>query len=84
MLNIYDVTEKLIGNIDPIGETNTDNERFENLKVMADLVCKLLEDIAFVYHNNKNANEHSRTIAMRYSKQFIKNIADDYQDIIDS
>ena len=33
-----DIIKKLIGNINPIGETNTDNERFENLKELCYLV----------------------------------------------
>ena len=37
-----DVVKKLIGKINPIGETNTDNERFENLKAMCELVNNLI------------------------------------------
>ncbi|GAI86093.1 unnamed protein product, partial [marine sediment metagenome] len=39
---LYTVVKKLIGNINPVGETNTDNERFENLKIICELTNKLL------------------------------------------
>ena len=35
-IDVYKVVKKLIGEIDPIGETQTDDERFENLKAMTD------------------------------------------------
>jgi len=47
-MEIHDAVKKLVGEIDPVGETNEDNRRYENLKVMADLVDKLLTDIDYV------------------------------------
>jgi len=44
-MEIHDVVKKLIGPIKPVGETNEDNRRFENLKDMAILVEKLVSDI---------------------------------------
>ena len=58
-MEIYDVVKKLVGKIDPIGETNTDNQRFENLKVMTELVDNLLTDIACV-RMEKGRHEYSR------------------------
>lgn len=36
-MDIYEVVTKLVGPIDPAGETHTDKKRFENLKVMCDV-----------------------------------------------
>lgn len=49
-----EIVKKLIGQIQPVGETNTDNERYENLIKM----CGLIEDLAADV--NKVASEVSR------------------------
>ena len=68
-MEIYDVTVKLVGPINPIGETQTDNERFENLKTMTDLVDKLLTDIDAVI-SNKSRHEFSMKKAGEYADEF--------------
>ena len=44
-MDIHEIVKKLVGEIEPVGETNIDNARFENLKVMAELIGKLIFDI---------------------------------------
>lgn len=70
-MDIYEIVTKLVGRINPVGETNTDNERFENLKVMCELVEKLIVDIDTVGYSNKNAYEFSKKRAAEYSEKFI-------------
>lgn len=41
----YDVIKKLLGPIEPIGEANTDEKRYENLEETIDVVNKLLFDL---------------------------------------
>jgi hypothetical protein len=41
-MELYEVVNKLVGPIEPIGETNADNLSFENLIAMTNLVDKLL------------------------------------------
>jgi hypothetical protein len=36
-MEIYDVVNKLVGPIMPVGKTETDETRFENLRVMTEL-----------------------------------------------
>lgn len=67
-----DVVKKLIGNINPVGETNTDNERFENLKEMCELVNNLIECIDDVSYNNRNSHEASIKRASVYASDFLK------------
>jgi len=73
-MELYNVVTKLIGPVDPAGETNTDNERFENLKVMTDLVNRLLTDIDTVAYNNKDKKEFSKKRAADYAINFYKQI----------
>ena len=69
-MNIYDVVIKLIGNIKPIGETNIDNDRFENLKIMTELVDELLTDIDRVAYRYKNNHQDSMKRASDFARKF--------------
>ena len=66
-----DVVKKLIGKINPIGETNTDIERFENLKAMCELVNNLIIDIDDMAYQNKDAREFSVKRASEYASNFL-------------
>lgn len=67
-----EITKKLIGEIRPVGETNTDKERFENLEAMCGLVQDLLGEIITV-SLNKDRQEHSLKKAGEYAHNFIYN-----------
>lgn len=41
----HDLVKKIIGKINPIGESNIDEQRFENLKEMCHLAEMILMDI---------------------------------------
>lgn len=58
-MELYDVVKKLLGEIEPVAETNTDNARFENLKATTELVDKLLTGIGGVAYGFKNRHEYS-------------------------
>jgi len=58
----YKVITKLIGPINPVGETHIDTGRFDNLKVMTDVVEMLLIDIDKVTAN-KDRHEYSMNLA---------------------
>lgn len=68
-MEIIDVVMKLTGPVDPIGETNTDAKRLENLKQLTslteELVCKI-DKIAYEYQNNHQAS--MRLAAIHCSK----------------
>lgn len=68
-MEMYDVVKKLVGEIHPIGETNTDDARFENLKEMTELVDKLLTDIDDVaYEATRHEYGHQR--AGKFASKF--------------
>ena len=74
----HDVITKLIGPIDPVGDSNIDNKRFENLKVMTELVDKLLFDINQVAIYNADRHEASMKLAGRFAHNFIKEVKEEY------
>jgi hypothetical protein len=73
-MNYTDVVRKLIGPIKPIGKTEVDDERFENLKSLASLIENLLLDIDDLAFDHKNAQEFSIKRSVDYSNNFIKSI----------
>lgn len=68
--NIYDVTKRLLGMINPQGETNIDNVRFENLEDTINLTSKLIDDIIYVARYKEN-HEYSMKKAGLRADEFI-------------
>lgn len=73
MIDNYEVVQKLIGPIKPVGEHHADEKRFENLKAMCELVDKLVTDIDEVIPN-KNRIEASMKRAGEYADNFLTNL----------
>ena len=67
-INIHEVVKKLVGSIEPVGETHTDGVRYENLRVMTDLVEKLLRDIDYVA--SQKSHEFSIKKASEFASKF--------------
>ena len=70
-MDLYEVTKKLIGPIDPVGESIIDDIRFENLKAMVKLVNLLMSDIEHIAIANENSNNSSMKRAGDCSRIFI-------------
>ncbi len=70
----YDVIKKLIGKINPIGESNTDAARFKNLEELTSLVENLITDIDDMAFNNKDAYEFSVKKAANHATEFLNRI----------
>ena len=73
-MTTHEIVTKLIGPIAPVGETNTDNARFENLKNMTELVDELLTDIDAVAYLNKDRQEFSMKRAGDFASAFFDKI----------
>ncbi len=69
MIDVYEVVKRLIGRLEPVGETNTDNDRFDNLKEMCDLVDKLLTDIDYL-NTYKDNHQFSMKRVAEYTAKF--------------
>lgn len=70
-MELKEIVEKLVGPIQPIGETNTDNARFENLKVLCDLVEGLIVEIDDVTVQHADSYEASRKRAGEFAADFM-------------
>jgi len=71
-LTLHEVVAKIIGPIYPVGETNEDNRRLANLKVMTRLTNNLVEDIKEV-SDEKNSYMWSLKEAGRFAHDFLAN-----------
>lgn len=69
--SIIEIIENLVGEINPVGETNEDEVRFENLKVMCDLVNSLISKIDDVAYKNKDSYEFSIKRSAEYAGKFL-------------
>jgi hypothetical protein len=70
-MDIYEIVKKLVGDIQPVGETRTDEKRFENLGITMDLADKLIEDIKMVAED-KNRAEFSMSRAGKSADSFLR------------
>ena len=73
-MEMYDVVRKLVGAIEPVGETTADERRFDNIKELTELVERLLSDINEVAWRYRNNHQYSMKRASRYAQDFIDNL----------
>ena len=57
-MDYYEIITKLIGPIQPVGESNEDSKRLENLTATTELIDRLLKDVADA-SDSKNRYEAS-------------------------
>lgn len=67
----YDVVSKLIGPVDPVGDSSVDNQRYQNLQDLIHLTDKLLQDIRNVA-GNKDMMAYSMKKAGERADEFLK------------
>ena len=72
-IDIYEIVKKLIGEINPIGDSNVDRARLENLKVTTGLVDKLVFDIDSIVPN-KDRVERSMEQAGEFADKFLTDL----------
>lgn len=72
-IDIINVVRRLVGKIKPVGETNTDNERLENLKTLCNVVNALVYDIDEVAYEFRDRKEYSIKRASDFAKDFLTN-----------
>jgi len=70
-MEIYDVVKKLIGGIDPVGDSGVDEKKYENLETHIELVYKLLSDLNDVARN-KDRIEYSIKRAGKKAAYFLE------------
>lgn len=72
-MTTYEIVNKLIGSIHPVGDTNIDNYRYDNLKEICSLVELLIEGIDKVAYEYKDSKEFSVKRASDYARSFLTN-----------
>lgn len=72
-MELDQIVKKLVGPINPVGETNEDDKRFENLQTMCELTNKLVAAIDEVAYENRDKVEHSLKKAADYAQDFLTN-----------
>ncbi len=66
-----EIVNKIIGPIRPVGNSEIDAERYENLKAMCELVNELVTQIDSVSYDFQDRQEASIKKASEYSTNFI-------------
>ena len=73
-MEFIDIIIRLIGNINPVGETNIDNERLNNLKIWIDNTDDMISELK-VLSENKNSSQRSVSRAGKLAQEFLDNLA---------
>ena len=73
-MKLSEIVKKLVGGIEPVGETCTDKKKFANLETHINLVEQLLDDLVSVSKYNKGSPEYSRNRAGEKAYDFLKEI----------
>lgn len=71
---VLKLVKALTGEIQPVGETNEDNKRYENLKVLGDVVEALACEISEVDYKNAGMSQYSIKRAKTEASLIIKRI----------
>ena len=72
-MELIDIVNKLIGNIEPIGDTTIDHERFENLKTYCELINEMVRKVDDVACKNESSTLASVKKANDYIANFFTN-----------
>jgi hypothetical protein len=77
-LSLRDIVMKLVGGIEPQGESSGDERRLESLKELTSLVDDLLMEIYRV-SRKKISHEASVKHAGEYAAKFLSNMSEEYK-----
>ena len=75
LLDVRDVVLKLTGPIQPVGESNTDAFRLENIKQLTELIDDLITDVALQIHNADRPEASMRAIG-KHAREFLRELRD--------
>jgi hypothetical protein len=78
-MEIKEIVMKLIGAVDPVGETNEDERRYQNLKALVALADELLHEINDVTYC-RTRHEWSMARAGKYAFEELGKLADEYSE----
>jgi len=70
-MDIYEVVKKLIGDVEPIGDSTIDSMTYENLQKLTSLAEQLLTDICRIETEYKNNHQYSMKRASEHCAGFL-------------
>ncbi len=73
-MTIHEILRKLIGKIKPIGETNTDNIRYENLNIQLKLMKELNSEIISIAYELRNRQEFSISRSVKLCNKYLDDL----------
>ena len=68
-MELYEIVMKLVGPVQPVGETNADDARLKNIQALTELVDRLLGEIQTASYNADRVESSMKAIgkhAMAY------------------
>ena len=74
-VELIEVVRKLIGPIQPVGETNADSRRLANLEVLLDILGDLLEDVREAARQSDRSESSVRAIGYK-ARDFLNELKD--------
>ena len=75
-MEMIDIVKKLIGPIEPIGESSTDEKRLENLKEFIKLTRDMIDELESVEENAKS-HMHSVALIGKTAKAFLDELQEE-------
>lgn len=73
-MEMIDIVRKLLGPIEPVGESNADERRLKNLEATIEVVENLLDDIRSAARS-VDCFEHSMAVIGKRAKRFLDEIS---------
>lgn len=73
-ITLRDAVMRLVGEVRPVGETHTDDHRFQNLQELTALVDRLVAEIDSIAYDNKDVHEHSIKRAADHCAKFLDDL----------
>jgi hypothetical protein len=73
-MEMIDVVRRLLGPIEPVGESNEDERRLKNLEATIEIVDRLLCDIGSAAQDADRV-EHSMRVIGQRAKQFLADVS---------
>jgi hypothetical protein len=74
-MEYYEIIKKLIGNIEPVGESNADAARYNNLIATIELVDQLITDISRAAMSSDRP-EYSMHVIGKRAKEYLNDLRD--------
>ena len=76
----FEIIEKLIGPIRPLGDSARDGERFNNLQAMCELGTKIIQAIDAVAYDHKDSYENSRMKAGKFAEGWLQGVGEELKE----